>query len=277
VSFEAIEQGGVDGFIEQIWDELATRRYRPMRNRRKEIPQDGGKKVRVLSIPSIRDRVVQGALKLILEPILEADFQPGSFGYRPNRTAHEAVLRIDRATGYGKTRVIDVDLRAYFNNVRHHILLAKVAKRVNDPDVMHLLKLILKATGEKGVPQGGVVSPLLSNIYLNDVAGCWRGRRRSRAAASTHSSSTHASPTISRSWRTTIAGGASGGLQASPIPAGGNGHPDCQPGSPRLGELLSYRALGPVLRLRPRLGRAKSAAASDAQLEAQRLRLEEVE
>jgi RNA-directed DNA polymerase len=169
MSFEAIEQGGVDGFIEQIRDELATRRYRPMRNRRKEIPKDGGKKVRVLGIPSIRDRVVQGALKLILEPIFEADFQPGSFGYRPKRTAHEAVLRIDRATGYGKTRVIDIDLRAYFDNVRHHILLAKVAKRVNDPDVMHLLKLILVATGEKGVPQGGVISPLLSNIYLNDV------------------------------------------------------------------------------------------------------------
>jgi RNA-directed DNA polymerase len=123
----------------------------------------------VLGIPSIRDRVVQGALKLILEPIFEADFQPGSFGYRPGRTAHEAVDLVEQAIVYGKTRVIDIDLRAYFDNVRHHILLAKLARRIDDPDVMHLLKLTLKATGDRGVPQGGVISPLLSNVYLNEV------------------------------------------------------------------------------------------------------------
>ena len=159
----------MDGFIGQIRDELVSRRYVPMPNRRKEIPKDGGTKVRVLGIPTIRDRVVQGALQLILEPIFEADFQPGSYGYRPGRTAHEAVDRVRQAIGEGKTRVIDLDLRAYFDNVRHHILLAKVARRIDDRDVMHLLKLILKATGAKGVPQGGVISPLLSNIYLNEV------------------------------------------------------------------------------------------------------------
>jgi RNA-directed DNA polymerase len=169
VSFAAIEESGVDGFLEQIRDELVSRRYTPMPNRRKEIPKDGGRKVRVLGIPSIRDRVVQGALKLILEPIFEADFQAGSFGYRPQRTAHEAVDRVAEAIGEGKTRVIDLDLCAYFDNVRHHILLAKVAVRVADDDVMHLLKLILKANGAKGVPQGGVISPLLSNLYLNEV------------------------------------------------------------------------------------------------------------
>lgn len=169
VTFEAIEESGVDGFIAQIRDELASRKYVPMPNRRKEIPKDGGKKVRVLGIPSIRDRVVQGALRLILEPIFEADFQPGSFGYRPERTAHEAVDRVELAIKKGKTRVIDIDLRAYFDNVRHHILLAKLAQRIEDRDVMHLLKLILKATGAKGVPQGGVISPLLSNVYLNEV------------------------------------------------------------------------------------------------------------
>ena len=126
MTFEAIEEGGVESFLEQIRDELVSRRYRPMRNRRKEIPKDGGK-VRVLGIPSIRDRVVQGALKLILEPIFEADFQPGSFGYRPKRTAHEAVNRVAEAIIQGKTRVIDIDLRAYFDNVRHDLLLAKVA------------------------------------------------------------------------------------------------------------------------------------------------------
>jgi len=169
VSFAAIEAGGVDDFIGQIRDELVSRRYVPMPNRRKEIPKDGGKKVRVLGIPSIRDRVVQGALQLILEPIFEADFQPGSHGYRPGRTAHEAVDRVRQAIREGKTRVIDLDLRSYFDNVRHHILLAKVARRIEDRDVMHLLKLILAATGAKGVPQGGVISPLLSNVYLNEV------------------------------------------------------------------------------------------------------------
>jgi RNA-directed DNA polymerase len=169
VTFEAIEGSGVDGFLTQLRDELVSRKYVPMPNRKKEIPKDGGKKVRVLSIPAIRDRVVQGALALILEPIFEADFQPGSFGYRPERTAHEAVDRVDQAIRQGKTRVIDLDLRAYFDNVRHHILLAKLAKRIDDRDVMHLLKLILKATGAKGVPQGGVISPLLSNVYLNEV------------------------------------------------------------------------------------------------------------
>ena len=93
VTFEAIEAGGVEVFLEQIRDELVQRTYRPLRNRKQEIPKDGGK-VRVLSIPAIRDRVVQGALKLILEPIFEADFQAGSFGYRPKRTAHEAVHRV---------------------------------------------------------------------------------------------------------------------------------------------------------------------------------------
>jgi RNA-directed DNA polymerase len=168
VTFEAIEAGGVGTFLEQLRDELAAHRYRPLRNRRQEIPKDGGK-VRVLGIPCIRDRVVQGALKLILEPIFEADFQPGSFGYRPGRTAHEAVQRVAEAIVKCKTRIIDIDLRAYFDNVRHDLLLEKVARRVSDADVLGLLKMMLKASGEKGVPQGGVISPLLSNLYLNEV------------------------------------------------------------------------------------------------------------
>jgi RNA-directed DNA polymerase len=169
VTFEAIEESGVESFLKQIRDELVNNTYRPMPARKKEIPKDGGKKVRVLSIPSIRDRVVQGAVKLILEPIFEADFQSGSYGYRPKRTAHQAVNRVAQAIVEEKTRVIDIDLRAYFDNVQHSLLLEKVAWRVNDAAVMHLLKMILKATGKKGVPQGGVVSPLLSNIYLTEV------------------------------------------------------------------------------------------------------------
>jgi len=169
VTFEAIEEGGRESFLKQIQDELVQHTYQPMRVRKKEIPKDGGNQVRVLSIPSIRDRVVQGALKLILEPIFEADFQSGSYGYRPKQTAQEAVLRVDKAIMEGKTRVIDLDLRAYFDNVQHYLLLAKVARRVQDAMVMKLLNLILKSTGKKGVPQGGVVSPLLSNVYLNEV------------------------------------------------------------------------------------------------------------
>jgi RNA-directed DNA polymerase len=168
VTFEAIEAGGVDIFLEQIRHELVKGTYRPLRNRKQAIPKGGGK-VRVLSIPAIRDRVVQGALKLILEPVFEADFQDGSFGYRPKRTAHEAVHRVAEAIVRYKTRVIDIDLKAYFDNVRHQPLLAKVAARVADADVMRLLKMILKASGKKGVPQGGVISPLLSNLYLNEV------------------------------------------------------------------------------------------------------------
>jgi RNA-directed DNA polymerase len=169
VTFEAIEESGAESFLTQIRDELVTHTYRPMRARKKEIPKDGGKKVRVLSIPSIRDRVVQGAMKLILEPIFEADFQSGSYGYRPKRTAHQAVNRVAQAIVEEKTRIIDVDLSAYFDNVQHYLLLEKVARRVQDDEVMHLLKMMLKATGKKGVPQGGVISPLLSNVYLTEV------------------------------------------------------------------------------------------------------------
>src|ERR1700726_2502743 len=169
VTFEAIEESGAESFLVQVRDELVTNTYRPMQARKKEIPKDGGKKVRILSIPAIRDRVVQGALKLILEPIFEADFQAGSYGYRPKRTAHEAVARVAQAIVEEKTRIIDLDLKAYFDNVQHSLLLEKVVRRVQDEAVMHLLKMMLKATGKKGVPQGGVISPLLSNLYLNEV------------------------------------------------------------------------------------------------------------
>ena len=104
-----------------------------------------------------------------MEPIFEADFQPGSYGYRPKRTAHQAVQRVAKAIVQCKTHIIDLDLKAYFDTVRHHLLLDKVARRINDDEVMRLLKLVLSASGKLGVPQGGVISPLLSNIYLNEV------------------------------------------------------------------------------------------------------------
>jgi RNA-directed DNA polymerase len=169
VTFEAIELAGLDAFLEQIRDELVTRTYQPTGYRRQAIPKDDGRGERVLSIPAIRDRVVQGTLKLILEPIFEADFQEGSYGYRPKRSAHEAVERVAEAIVKYKTRVLDIDLKAYFDHIRHDVLLAKIAKRVSDPDVLHVLNLILKTTGKKGVAQGDVIAPLLSNLYLTEV------------------------------------------------------------------------------------------------------------
>ena len=112
--------------------------------------------------------MVQGALKLILEPIFEADFQLGSYGYRPKRTAHQAIQRVTEAVVRNKTTVIDVDLASYFDRIRHDILSGKVAERVDDKHVLRLLKSLLKTSGKRGVPQGGVISPLLSNLYLNE-------------------------------------------------------------------------------------------------------------
>src|ERR1700680_1073027 len=165
---EAIEVDGVERFLDQLREELVQRSYRPQRPRKVGIPKEGGK-VRQLSIPSIRDRVAQGALKLILEPIFDADFQPGSYGYRPKKSAQAAVQRVAQAILQGKTYVIDLDLRSYFDTVRHHIVLEKGARRGWDVAVLWLRRVMLSASGRQGVPQGGVISPLLSNVYLNEV------------------------------------------------------------------------------------------------------------
>src|ERR687892_649572 len=133
------------------------------------IRKKKGRRVRVLRVPAIRDRVVQGALKLIIEPIFEADFHEGSYGYRPQRSAQGAVARVAEAITKNKTRVIDLDLAAYFDSVRQDLFLEKVARRVRDAEILHLLRLMVKASGKRGVPQGGVISPLLSNIYLTEV------------------------------------------------------------------------------------------------------------
>ena len=168
VTFEAIKAAGIEEFLDQLRNELEQRSYRPLRVRTVGIPKANGG-TRQLSIPAIRDRVVQGALKLVLEPIFEADFQPGSFGYRPKRSTSGAIQRVAEAILTNKTYVIDLDLRAYFDSVKHHLVLEKVARRINDDAVMGLLRMILKASGKCGVPQGGVISPLLSNLYLNEV------------------------------------------------------------------------------------------------------------
>ena len=175
-TLEDIEASGVEPLLEQRQAERVTRTYRPLRLRQKAIPQEGGPPVRVLSMPTIRDRVVQGALKRVLAPIFEADGQPGSYGYRPQRSAQDAVLRVAEAIVQDKTRGIDVDVPAYFDHIRHHRLLAQGAQRVNAPDVLHVLTLVLQASGNKGVAPGGGRSPLRSQLSLTGV-----DRRRERA------------------------------------------------------------------------------------------------
>jgi RNA-directed DNA polymerase len=158
VSFEDIEAQGVEKFLAAIRQELLTGTYQPTKNRRVEIPKGNGK-TRKLGIPTIKDRVVQGAVKLILEPIFEADFHISSFAYRLRRTAHQALDRVVHGLVQGLTQVINVDLKGYFDNIRHHLLLRKLAMRIEDPAIVHLVKQILKANGKRGVPQGGVITP----------------------------------------------------------------------------------------------------------------------
>jgi retron-type reverse transcriptase len=129
-----------------------------MPNRRVEIPKGKGK-VRILQIPCIRDRVVQGALKLILEAVFEADFCSNSYGFRPKRSPHRALAEVRRSVMRRMSTVIDVDLSKYFDTIRHSVLLDKIAKRIQDSQVLHLVKQIIKAGGKLGVPQGGPITP----------------------------------------------------------------------------------------------------------------------
>jgi RNA-directed DNA polymerase len=153
-TFEAIEATGLDTFLAEIRDDLLSGRYKPKPNRRVDIPKGEGK-VRTLQIPCIRDRVVQGALKLVLEAIFEVDFCPNSYGYRPKRSPHRALAEVRRSVLRRMSTVIDVDLSRYFDTIRHSILLDKIARRVQDPQVLHLVKQILKAGGKVGCRKAG--------------------------------------------------------------------------------------------------------------------------
>jgi len=168
VTFEQIEASGLAELLSALSDELREKTYRPQPCRQVDIPKDGGK-VRTLRIPAIRDRVVQGALRLILEPIFEADFQDGSFGYRPGRTAHQALEQVRKGLNHRLHLVIDLDLQSYFDTVRHDLMLSKLAERVQDDDVLWLCKSILKSGGKRGLPQGSVIGPLWSNVFLNGI------------------------------------------------------------------------------------------------------------
>ena len=179
-SFEDIETQGRSTFLAVIREDLVTGRYKPKPNRRVDIPKGNGK-VRTLQIPCIRDRVVQGAVKLILEAIFEADFCTNSYGFRPRRSPHRALAEVRRSVLRRMSTVIDVDLSRYFDTIRHSVLLDKIAKRVQDPEVLHLVKQIIKVGGKIGVPQGGPFSPLAANIYLNELDWTFDAIRRKTA------------------------------------------------------------------------------------------------
>ena len=179
-TFEDIESSGLGSFLAEVREDLSTGRYNPQPNRRVAIPKGNGQ-VRELQIPCIRGRVVQGALKLILEAIFEADFCPNSYGFRPKRSPHRALAEVRRSVLRRMSMVIDVDLSRYFDTIRHSILLDKIAKRVQDPVVMHLIKQIITVGGSVGVPQGGPFSPLAANIYLNEVDWTFDAIRRKTA------------------------------------------------------------------------------------------------
>jgi RNA-directed DNA polymerase len=179
-SFPDIESAGRASFLAAVREELLTGRYKPEPNRRMEIPKGNGK-IRTLQIPCIRDRVVQGALKLILEAVFEADFCPNSYGFRSKRSPHPALAEVRRSVIRRMSTVIDVDLSRYFDTIRHSVLLDKIAKRIQDPQVMHLVKQIIRVGGKVGVPQGGPFSPLAANIYLNELDWFFDAIRRQTA------------------------------------------------------------------------------------------------
>ena len=182
-TFKDIETAGRAAFLAEVREDLVTGRYKPKPNRRVEIPKGNGK-LRTLQIPCIRDRVVQGALKLILEAVFEADFCPNSHGFRPKRSPHGALAEVRRSVMRRMSTIIDVDLSRYFDTIRHSVLLDKIAKRIRDPQVMHLVKQIIKVGGKVGVPQGGPLSPLAANIYLNEVDWFFDAIRRKTAEGS---------------------------------------------------------------------------------------------
>jgi RNA-directed DNA polymerase len=199
MTFAAIEASGSEAWLAGLREELVSKTYRPNPVRRVMIPKPHGGGERPLGIPTIRDRVVQTAAKLVLEPIFEADFEDNAYGYRPVRGAVDAVKEVHRHICRGYTDVVDADLSRYFDSIPHSDLMKAVARRIADRHVLRLIKLWLKAPIEerdegdgrrrigggksntRGTPQGGVASPLLANIYMNRFLKHWRLTGRGEA------------------------------------------------------------------------------------------------
>jgi RNA-directed DNA polymerase len=189
-TFCAIETSGLEEWLSGIRKDLRARTYQPQAVRRVMIPKPGGGE-RPLGIPTIRDRVVQTAAKLLLEPIFEADFDPHAYGYRPKRSAQDAIQKVHELLRAGYTDVVDADLSKYFDTIPHRELILCVARRMVDRDMLRLIKTWLKVPVEErdedgkrrvsggkkstcGTPQGGVISPLLANLYMNRFLKYWR-------------------------------------------------------------------------------------------------------
>jgi len=193
-SFRDIESRGREEWLNGLRKDLHDKTYRPQPVRRKRIDKPGGGE-RPLGIPTIRDRVAQTAAKLVLEPIWEADLEPNAYGYRPRKSAQDAIRKVDEHLHRGYTNIVDADLSKYFDTIPHSELLQCVARRIVDGPMLHLIKMWIKApvderdengkgrvTGgkdnDRGTPQGGVVSPALANLYMNRMLKGWRQTRR---------------------------------------------------------------------------------------------------
>ena len=190
VTFEQIESVGLDEWLSGIREQLRTKTYKPQPVLRVEIPKPGGGK-RPLGIPTIRDRVVQTAVKIVIEPIFEADLEPNAYGYRPKRSAVDAISKVHKLLKEGYVNVVDADLSKYFDTIPHTELMQCVARRISDRHMLKLIKQWLKVpvqvkdkngkgrtTGGRGsrtgTPQGGVISPLMANLYMNRFLKYWR-------------------------------------------------------------------------------------------------------
>jgi RNA-directed DNA polymerase len=193
-SFEDIETRGLEEWLNGLRKDLHDKTYQPQPVRRVLIPKPGGGE-RPLGIPTIRDRVAQTAAKLILEPIWEADLEPNAYGYRPRKSAQDAIQKVDELLHEGYTDIVDADLSKYFDTIPHSELMQCAARRIVDRQMLHLIKMWLKVpveereengkrrlTGgkdnDRGTPQGGVISPALANLYMNRMLKGWRQTKR---------------------------------------------------------------------------------------------------
>jgi RNA-directed DNA polymerase len=185
-TIQSIEESGVNAFLHQLQEQLSRGGYRPHPVKRVYIPKPDGRQ-RPLGIPAVRDRVVQAAVKIVVEPIFEADFQRCSFGFRPKRSAHDANEVIRQVANQGYEWVVDADIENYFDTIDHEKLMEMVEKRINDRRMLKLIGQFLEAgvledgkvrTLSAGTHQGGVLSPLLANIYLNYLDKVWMERCR---------------------------------------------------------------------------------------------------